>query len=539
MENETTTPAYNALFVFGDSLSDNGALFALTNGAVPPVSLTGNDLDGNAVDFAARGIFYDGKFTNGDVYAEVATDLLGIAGDTSTFYDNLSGSNFAVGGATATDLSAFGATATNTFADQVAAFQNAIAALPGSAEDRAAFLSGSAASVFIGLNDLSRLAGVATAGGSINQQVLASGIATIVNEIAAQTQALAASGVGTIILNLLPGGSFFPSANTLIDAFGPGTAQLFDSVMAQVNLGLSSIAAGLSGAGTNVEVVDFFSLAQEIQADAASFGFLTLENALPGSNAQTTLLIDDVPIEQIGFIDPVHFTAELHEVFGAFQARTLGTTQIKGDDSGGITSGSDASETIFAGAGRDRVRAEDGDDLVFAGADNDVVFAGGGDDLVFGGTGNDVIFGQEGSDITAGGSGNDILLGGDGDDIIVGNAGKDFVNGGLGDDILVDGLGSDVIFGGRGNDFAIYRAPGDIGGSAEGVEDIFFGGSGNDTLLIVSDSAIADVAAFLALNGVQVFDFETTEVITSAQLESYDFGTLGAQAHVADLMGLI
>ena len=32
----------------------------------------------------------------------------------------------------------------------------------------------------------------------------------------------------------------------------------------------------------------------------------------PNSDAETTLLISDIPIDQVGFIDPVHFTAELH-----------------------------------------------------------------------------------------------------------------------------------------------------------------------------------------------------------------------------------
>ena len=537
MENDT--PTYNALFVFGDSLSDNGAIFAFTDGLFPPTSLIGTDGDGNVVDFDARGIFYDQKFTNGDVYADVAADLLGVASDTSTFYDDFSGSNLAVGGATATDLSTFGDTASNTFADQVATYQAAIAGLPGTDAEKAAFLEGSAASVFIGLNDLSRLAGVATAGGTIDQQVLASGVTTIVTEIAAQAQALAATGIGTIVLNRLPGGSFFPSSNALINFFGPGTAALFDSVMAQINIGLDSVAAALEAGGTNVEVVDFFSLAQEIQADQETFGFLTLENALPNSDPVTTLLITDVPIDQVGFIDPVHFTAELHEVFGAFQATTIGNVMIDGDDSGGITQGSDADETIFARGGRDIIRAEGGDDLIFAGAGNDAVFAGDGNDIAFGGTGNDLMFGQNGHDILSGGAGNDVLVGGDDNDVVVGNAGNDFMIGGGGDDVMVDGFGRDVVSAGSGDDIVIYLAPVTAGGTVVGPSDSFFGGTGDDTLLIVSEAAITDIDAFLMMHGVEVFGFESMEVVTSAELDAYDFGVAGAQVAMADLFGLI
>jgi len=537
--NSATQPTYSALFVFGDSLSDNGAVSALTAGAIPPSEITGVDLEGNPVDFTERGIFYNGRFTNGDVYADITAGLLGIPSDTSTLYDDLSGSNLAVGGATATDLSVFGRTASNTYADQLAALQSAIAGLPGSEAEKQAFLSTAAASVFIGLNDLGALGGASTATGVIDQDVIATGVAAIVEELSTQTQALARTGMGTIILNTLPGGSFFPNANGLIDFFGPATADLFDGVSAQVNQGITALAETLRASGTNVEVVDFFGLAQEVQADQETFGFLTLENALPSSAPTNTLLIDDVPIDQIGFIDPVHFTAELHETFAAFQAMTLGNTQIDGDDNGGITGGTAADETIFAQEGRDRVRADDGDDMVFAGADNDVVFAGDGHDVAFGGTGNDVLFGESGDDILSGGSGNDVMLGGEGNDVIAGNHGNDFVNGGMGDDVLTDGLGNDVVFGGAGDDIALYLAPSTLGGSDGSDSDVFFGGTGTDTLLVVSDTEISDLDAFLSVNNVKVFGFEAILTITSDELETYDFGAADVHVATADLFGLV
>lgn len=537
MENEI--PSYSALFVFGDSLSDNGAIFALTGGTIPPVELSATDAEGNAIDFAARGIFYDQKFTNGNVYADVAAGLLGVGGDTSTFYDDFSGTNYAIGGATATDLAAFGGTSQSTFATQLATFQAGLDALPGSEAEREAFLATSAASVFLGLNDLGPLGDVALTAEGFDLGILDAGVTTIVTEISAQATALAATGVGTVILNKLPSGAFFPNSNDLIDAFGPPVVALLDTVSGQINAGIDGIAAALGANGTTVEVVDFFSLAREVQADQETFGFLTLENVLPSSDPNTTLLIDDVPIDQIGFLDPVHFTAELHEVFGAFQALTLGNVQIDGTGDGGLTQGSDADETVFSVGGNDRVRSEEGDDLVFAGAGQDIIFAGSGDDIVFGGTGNDALFGEDGDDILAGGAGNDVLFGSGGNDVVAGNGGNDFVTGGAGDDVLLDSLGNDVIDGGAGDDIAIYRAPGALGGTEGQDADTFFGGDGDDTLLIVSDSAIDDVEAFLTANNVQLFGFETTEVITSAELEAYDFGTVGTKVDMADLFGLL
>ncbi|MFK7838002.1 MAG: SGNH/GDSL hydrolase family protein [Sulfitobacter sp.] len=540
MEDETTTqPNYNALFVFGDSLSDNGAIFALTGGTIPPAQMTGVDLNGDPVDFDALGITYEGVFSNGPVYADVAAGLLGIPSDTSTFYDDLSGSNVAVGGATATDLSVLGGTASNTYADQINAFQQVLSGLPGTDEEKSAFLGDAAASVFIGLNDLGALGGAATATGTIDQSVIETGVTAIVEQLFTQSQTLAETGVGTIILNKLPGGSFFPNSNPLIDFFGPETAGLFDAVSASVNDGIDALAATLSAQGTKVEVVDFFNLAQEVQADAETFGFLTLENALPGSNAVNTLLIDDVPIKQIGFIDPVHFTAELHEVFGAFQATTLGNTQNDGTADSDLIGGSEAHETIFAMDGNDQVRSGDGDDLIFAGAGDDVIFAGAGNDIAFGGTGNDLILGQDGNDVLVGGTGTDVLYAGDGNDVVAGSVGNDFVNGGAGDDLLIDGRGNDVVSAGSGDDTAIYRAAGDIGGTDGEDSDFFFGGDGTDTLIILSEMEITDTDAFLESNNVQVFGFENIITLDAAGLESYDFGIVGLQNEMADLFGLI
>lgn len=64
--------AYSDVYVFGDSLSDNGNLFSLTGGAVPPSTA-----------------YWDGRFSNGPVAVEVLASSLG-----ATLHD------YAYGGAT-------------------------------------------------------------------------------------------------------------------------------------------------------------------------------------------------------------------------------------------------------------------------------------------------------------------------------------------------------------------------------------------------------------------------------------------------------
>jgi outer membrane lipase/esterase len=79
-----TTPNYSSLTVFGDSLVDAGNIYALTGGATPSASAG----------------YFQGRFTNGYDY----TDLLSIGlYGTPTTPSALGGSNFAFGGARATN----------------------------------------------------------------------------------------------------------------------------------------------------------------------------------------------------------------------------------------------------------------------------------------------------------------------------------------------------------------------------------------------------------------------------------------------------
>ncbi len=535
----TQDTAYSALFVFGDSLSDNGAIDTFFGGAFPPSVITGTNTAGEPVDFVERGVVYSDSFTNGDVYADIVPGLVNIPTDSSTFYDDFSGTNHAVGGAIATADSHGGTTTASTLEQQVSSFTQAISALPGSDAERAAFLATSAASIFIGFNDLNAIGRTATAQGFIDETILVQGVASVLGAISAQAQILAQSGVGTIVFNLLPGGSFLPNSNVFISVFGPETADLLDDVSASLNDGLKLIGAGLAAGGVDVQFVDFFGLAAEVQADPETFGFLTLSNALPNSDPVNTLLIDDIPIDQIGFIDPVHPTQELHEVFAIFQAMTLNNTQIDGDDGDNRISGGDGNQTIFASLGDDVVFGNAGVDLLFGGHGDDKLYGNADDDIVLGGLGRDKVFGGSGDDVLSGGSGRDKVLGGSGTDVVAGGAGDDFLQGNSGDDLIIDGLGSDIAFGGAGNDIFVYTAASSIGGVDGRDKDLFLGGGGIDTLLIVSDTGITDVDAFLDANNLRLLGVEAIEVLSQDALDSYDFGALAGVAETADLFGFL
>lgn len=77
------TAAYSALYVFGDSISDTGNVFAVTAGLVPDVPN-----------------YFNGRFSNGPNYVDQLAAQLGLAPVAPSV---LGGTNYAFGGATSND----------------------------------------------------------------------------------------------------------------------------------------------------------------------------------------------------------------------------------------------------------------------------------------------------------------------------------------------------------------------------------------------------------------------------------------------------
>jgi outer membrane lipase/esterase len=159
----TVADIYSSFWVFGDSLSDNGNLAALT--AFPPAP------------------YFDGRFSNGPVWNERFLD---------DFLPGRSG-NFAFGGARTADTG----DAVPDLDDQVAAFTTARPTLT--------LGSRSLASVFFGANDVFDAinAAAASAPGDI-LGVLSGRAAATLGNIAAGVGALSAQGIKEFALWNLP-----------------------------------------------------------------------------------------------------------------------------------------------------------------------------------------------------------------------------------------------------------------------------------------------------------------------------------------------
>lgn len=104
---------------------------------------------------------------------------------------------------------------------------------------------------------------------------------------------------------------------------------------------------------------------------------------------------------------------------------------------------------LFASAKLAHNTPSSGNDVLYGTEAGDTLDAGAGDDIVLGLAGDDTLFG---------GDGNDLIQGGEGDDVLDGGAGNDTLYGGQGADTLIGGTGEDALYGEWGGDTYVYQA---------------------------------------------------------------------------------
>jgi phospholipase/lecithinase/hemolysin len=441
---------FDRIFYFGDSLTDSDEIFAATSAVaflgLPPL---------------AAG--YAGQFSNGDVYSDLVPDLLSATGGEALNYavggaqvltdrtvgEFLAGSGLIRPDATADDL-AFGV-------DYGAQVERFLTDFGGTD------LSDAAVSILVGVNDINDFAPT-----SFDPVVVATQAFLYGSQIAQATLTitggLIAAGVGTVIFNTIPSAIVFP----FFQQITPVEQALAQLITQGYNAALRAGVEQLEVAGVNAVIVDWGTMLEEVAIDSESFGFRLFDQQfLLGTQGSGGInpAFAGVPIEQVGFYDSVHPTAELHEIMGVFQAESLTSEVEIGTETG------------------DKVKGTHEDDLVLGRDGDDRIKLGKGDDIAIGGLGNDKVFGGTGSDLLAGGSGNDRLHGQSGDDIIADGNGADRSIGGGGNDLMIDGAGSDLAIGGCGDDVFIFTQASVYGRETDGM-DFFNGGSGNDTLVL-------------------------------------------------------
>lgn len=459
-----------SLVFFGDSLTDDGNLYEMSDGILS---------DELRDDISGEG----GRVTNGPVWAEYEAASLGV----TDYY------NYAVA-----DAEAIGV---RTLGDVVIEH--------GYEDDLLVPIDDASLGVDINLGgqvdrfnedfageDLSDMTAVIMIGGNdfleLNPDVTEPQVGDILNLLNgildATLQAavdLADAGVGSVVICSLPSSEFFP----FIAGESPIIQSFFDSFVDYYNAALNQ-AVALLGPAYDVTVLDMNAITETIAEDPEGFGFTepyteTLKDPL----ADPTVDPDDV-----AFWDYIHPTTNTHAIMGAYTAKVMeGYYTFSDDEAGSYVTFDDAGYIVMGNGGRDAYLLGGGDDYVLGGSSGDLLSGGGGNDLINGGTGNDIVFGFAG------------------DDLLAGTAGDDVVRGGFGNDVIVAGSGQDDLVGAAGDDVFVF-VEGDSGTATMN------GGDGTDTLYLVlsSDTAAdydADAAGTLAALGLTVTDVENVVVL--------------------------
>ncbi|MEM9231541.1 MAG: SGNH/GDSL hydrolase family protein [Pseudomonadota bacterium] len=493
---------FERVVYFGDSLTDQGISFALTD----QVLFLG-------VPFQAAG--YSEWYSDGPVYSTYAAELLGIE-DVETY---AIASARAVGSRSLQefiDANLLTPLITPGADTGILATDINLGAQVASFLAEGPIVPGTAVSLLIGLNDYNNFSPSTTDPLTTLAEAQAL-ITDVVSNTLVAIGALVAGGAETVILNTLPESLFFPGSNLAPEAIQELGTFAIDAHN-------DALIAGAASLSAEVKIIDFQALSAEIMVDQQTFGFLApltspkVLTAIPQISITDGITVDvtENPLaatlddDQFAFLDFLHPTTALHGILGSFQAASL------------------THETVFnqavVGTGAER-------DLIFSGEAADQVASGRKQDIVFAGLEDDMVTGQRARDILAGGAGNDTLRGGAGADVLAGGTGDDMLFGGRGADVLIDGLGSDISAGGLGSDTFVFVEAELIGGVTGTDNDEVRGGAGTDTLVMVlSAETRATVEAGLSQSRFQVFE---TIGVEARSIEEFVF--VDSRADLADL----
>lgn len=483
------------IFFFGDSLTDNGNLYAYGEGLLPDEvrdSLAGPT--GAVSDGPTHAAYTAEILGAAEVnYAVAAAEALGSYTLEELVVDNgLEGELLVPLDDPALDLDI-----------------NLPGQLDRFAADQAGEdLSQSAAYLLIGGNDFQNLDFDAPT-------LIQDALALIEDIIAAQLDAalnLFAQGMGTVWLAELPVAEFFAESEGFSD-FELAAAQF---AFGSFNTGLADAVSQLQDMGLNAQLGETSIVTEAIAEDPTGFGLL----APYGDTLLYSDAADSFDPDQIAFYDDIHPTTATHGILGVANALQLSGGHLVADRDGIDHTILDGADFAVFGLG--------GDDTVEALSANDIV--------VFGGTGNDSLIGSTGSDLLSGGAGDDAVDGRRGDDVLTGGIGNDVVRGMIGADVLIDGLGDDFLRGGVDDDIFIFTEASLLGGTENGL-NVIVGGQGYDTLYLVLAEA-ADVTQGL-LDGLGLRTALIEEIVVLEGRDALDGFADQAWYDDADLWGLV
>jgi phospholipase/lecithinase/hemolysin len=280
-----TTTAPDKIVAFGDSLSDTGNDYILSGGPQAP--------------------YYDGRFSNGPNWIDQLAAKLGVPDPQPSL---AGGTNYAYGGATATDL----ASGIPDLAQQIQEYLSN----PSGVDPNALY------TVLMGANDFF--------GGITDASVVA-------NAVDAGLESLIAAGAKHILVSDLPPQGITPD----IRSQGPAAVAAINALDAAFNADLTADVASLRAAnpGVTLDELDLYSTSNAVLANPGAYGFTdTTDEGYFNQNKN---------LSQYLFWDAVHPTTAGHALIAdsAFSAAVQGVTVYTGTGANTINVG-DANNTL-------------------------------------------------------------------------------------------------------------------------------------------------------------------------------------------------
>ncbi|MBU6419375.1 MAG: autotransporter domain-containing protein [Proteobacteria bacterium] len=276
-----------SLYVFGDSLSDDGNLYKLTG--LPPAP------------------YYEGRFSNGPVWVEYLPALAGL--------NSFPANNFAYGGAFTGDLTIGGVNiGTNLEAASLPGINTEIA---GFAAAGGSFSSSDVVTLWGGANNYFAYAAAVQANPAAATTLITQGVTTTLTQLAVDTVSLTNLGARMLIVPNLPDLGLTPEFNTT-----PQGVALGDAFSQAHDANLPALMEGVhEGTGANIIVLNTQALLNQVVADPSLYGFSNVTNAclytvscVTGSTATQNSYL---------FWDNVHPTTHAQEIIAEYAAASL------------------------------------------------------------------------------------------------------------------------------------------------------------------------------------------------------------------------
>ena len=287
--------APGSLYVFGDSLSDNGNIPRLTGVPYPGPPYVGF------------------RFSNGPVWAEYLPGLTGL---------NFKPSNdYAVGGAFAGPLVVNGVTYNNLVnfpSTLLPGLPNELQEIQGFAASGGHFSPSDVVGIWIGGNNYFATETLVGADPANAQQIVSQNVSTVLAQTGQAIGQVAALGARQVVLqNLVPFGNV-PTVN--------GTPQLValgDQIIAAHNAGLATLAGQLHASlGINILLINQQQIFSEISANPAAYGFTNVTDACFAS-ASSACAYAPASVQNQYLWWNVHPTTHGHQVIAEYVASAL------------------------------------------------------------------------------------------------------------------------------------------------------------------------------------------------------------------------